>query len=82
MIAYLDYIPAFCPNCGADLKLTDWQRYDFTAGVILRCTRCGAEMVREIDDPDELRLKLAALQRERDALARWKSAKLNGEPLF
>lgn len=44
MKATLNYTPAYCPNCGQPLALAGWARDDFTAGNVLTCANCGAEL--------------------------------------
>jgi DNA-directed RNA polymerase subunit M/transcription elongation factor TFIIS len=45
MKATLDFTPDYCPNCGQALALAAWARDDFTAGNVLTCASCGAELV-------------------------------------
>lgn len=44
MKAICDFIPAYCPNCGAPMNINKSLAADYIAGCVLYC-HCGAEIV-------------------------------------
>lgn len=41
MIALFDFLPAYCPNCGKEIKLHKDCKAEYQHGVSMQCRNCG-----------------------------------------
>jgi len=49
VIAVMDFMPGYCPNCGAELAMNQslYAHYDWAAGASHRCPKeCGIHFAR------------------------------------